>query len=100
MKELTLPASCVSLTEQEQLAVMGGGELSDALGDFFSNLHLGDFVLGSSFVAISFTFVPLLLFNVFKVAFGVAQSVSNSVNSLFTLKETTQAQLLKAAEKK
>ena len=40
MKTLQMPASYAALSEQEQQNAVGGGELFDALGNFFSSIHL------------------------------------------------------------
>ena len=77
MKTLQMPASYAALSEQEQQNAVGGGELFDALGNFFSSIHLDDLMLGNAFFALSFTFVPALLFNVVRVGFGLAAIYHN-----------------------
>jgi len=97
MKELYLPASYASLSEAERRAIDGGGELKDAAGGFFDNVHLDDFSLHRSFISVSFTFVPFLLFNLVKVGFGVIQTVSGNINTLFKLSSQLGTKLLDSA---
>lgn len=92
MKNLQLPVSCAFLSEEEQRAVSGGGELLDAVGDFIRNIQWGDFFLGGTFVALSFTFVPNLLFDVFKACFNLAKTVYNNTTSLSEFLFGTSAQ--------
>lgn len=42
MKNLQMPHSYASLSEDEQMQVSGGGPLRDALDAFFGSLHLDD----------------------------------------------------------
>lgn len=82
MENLRLPAFCTPVKQEEQSDIFGGGELSNALGDFFNNLHFSDFFFGSSFIAFSFTFVPILLFNVIKTGYNFISNFTNNVASL------------------
>lgn len=94
MEKLHLPAYCASLSEAEQRAIDGGGELKEAAGDFFGNTHVDNVSMHRSFFSISFTFVPFLLFNLVKVGFGVVQTFSGNVNTLFKLTGQAGTKLL------
>jgi len=92
MEKLSFPAACALLTEQEQRDICGGGELSDAAKDFFGNLHFEGFSWGTAFVAVSFTFVPFLLFKLVRTGFGLAKTISDNVAavSAFGTEATTR----------
>lgn len=77
MEKITFPAACAPLAESELRAVEGGGEFKDALRVFLNNLHVEDYTRQGSFVAVSFTFVPKLLFNVIKDGFLLAVRVED-----------------------
>ena len=64
MKNLQMPHSYASVPEEELYSISGGGPLGDALDLFFNNLRLDDFFFSGGLISFSFTFVPLLLFNV------------------------------------
>lgn len=83
MGNLNFPASYAAISEADQRSVTGGNEFSDALGDFFENIQFDNFFWGTSLITISFTFVPLLLFNVVKTGYFFVKDVSNSLLSLF-----------------
>ena len=70
MKNLQMPHSYASVPEEELYSISGGGPLGDALDLFFSNLRLDDIFFGGGLISFSFTFVPLLLFNVVKTGFN------------------------------
>ena len=72
MKKLQMPSSYAVLSAEEQRAVCGGGELGDALDSFLGNLHIDDFFFGGGLISLSFTFVPMLLFNVVKLGIRTA----------------------------
>lgn len=95
MKTLQMPASYAALSEQEQQNAVGGGELFDALGNFFSSIHLDDLMLGNAFFALSFTFVPALLFNVVRVGFGLAKTIYHNISGLLGLREQAQNAMAK-----
>ena len=92
MKNLQLPSSYAMISEEEQRSVCGGGELRDALDDFFQNMHLDDFFFGSGLISFSFTFVPMLLFKVVKTSFDVAKSIYDDLSSLFGFSSSADAQ--------
>ena len=66
MKNLQMPHSYISVSEEELRSISGGGPLGDALDLFFSNLRLDDLFFSGGLISLSFTFVPMLLFNVVK----------------------------------
>ena len=78
MKKLQLPSSYAVLSEEEQRTVSGGGELKDSLDDFFGSLHLYDFTMGGGLISFSITFVPMLLFNVVRTGYRVAEKLYDS----------------------
>ena len=85
MKKLQMPSSYAVLSAEEQSAVCGGGELGDALGSFFNNLHLEDFFYGGGLISFSFTFVPMLLFRVVKVGIQTGVTIYNQITRLLGL---------------
>lgn len=93
MENLNFPAYYAPVSSEEEQTIVGGGELSDALGDFFGNLHFADFVFSGTFIAVSFTFVPLLLFNVIKAGYGLAHTVSSNISALLGLRDEAVTQL-------
>ena len=62
MKNLQMPRSYISVSEEELRSISGGGPLGDALDLFFSNLRLDDLFFSGGLISLSFTFVPMLLF--------------------------------------
>ena len=78
MKKLQMPSSYAVLSAEEQCAVCGGGELGDALDSFLGNLHIDDFFFGGGLISLSFTFVPMLLFNVVRTGYRVAEKLYDS----------------------
>ena len=83
MKELQLPHACTFVSEEELYSISGGGPLGDALDLFFSNLRLDDFFFGGGLISFSFTFVPLLLFNVVKTGFNFVVGAYDTISDLF-----------------
>lgn len=79
MDHLKLPASCAFLSDEEQRTVSGGGPFMDALDTFLTNLHLDNFLWGNSFITLSFTFVPALLFNVVKTGVSIVVDVTTRI---------------------
>ena len=77
MKDLQMPHSYAAIPEQEQYSLSGGGPLTDALDAFFGNLRLDDFFFSGGLLSFSFTFVPMLLFNVAKSAFNFGMDLYN-----------------------
>ena len=69
MKNLQMPHSYISVSEEELRSISGGGPLGDALDLFFSNLRLDDLFFSGGLISLSFTFVPMLLFNVVKTGY-------------------------------
>ena len=61
MKNLQMPHSYISVSEEELRSISGGGPLGDALDLFFSNLRLDDLFFSGGLISLSFTFVPMLL---------------------------------------
>ena len=83
MKKLQLPASYAALSPEEQRTAFGGSEFGDAVGSFFDNLHFGDFFWEGGLLSFSFTFVPMLLFNVVKTGFNFVVSAYDTIADLF-----------------
>ena len=83
MKELQLPHACTFVSEEELYSISGGGPLGDALDLFFNNLRLDDFFFGGGLISFSFTFVPLLLFNVVKTGFNFVVGAYDTISNLF-----------------
>ena len=59
MKNLQMPHSYISVSEEELRSISGGGPLGDALDLFFSNLRLDDLFFSGGLISLSFTFVPM-----------------------------------------
>ncbi|MGN0708373.1 MAG: hypothetical protein ACI4JC_10285 [Faecalibacterium sp.] len=89
MQSLKLPTSCALLSQEEQRSTTGGGPLLDALDTFFENIHLDNILWGGSFVALSFTFVPSLLFNVFNIGFSMVKNLIDNTSSLLGVSTET-----------
>ena len=73
MKNLQMPHSYISVSEEELRSISGGGPLGDALDLFFSG----------GLISLSFTFVPMLLFNVVKTGFNFVVSAYDTIADLF-----------------
>lgn len=82
MKNLQMPHSYASVPEEELYSISGGGPLGDALDLFFNNLRLDDFFFGGGLISFSFTFVPLLLFNVVKTGFNFVVGAYDTISDL------------------
>ena len=93
MKKLQLPSSYAVLSEEEQRTVSGGGELKDSLDEFLGSLHLYDFTLGEGLVSFSVTFVPMLLFHVFRSAYNFAENTYNNLVNWFGFHDDTLSAL-------
>lgn len=78
MKNLQMPHSYISVSEEEQRSISGGGPLGDALDLFFNNLRLDDLFFSGGLISLSFTFVPMLLFNVVRTGYRVAEKLYDS----------------------
>ena len=78
MKHLCLPASYAFLSEKEQRETVGGSEFRNAWNTFTDNLHFGDFVMGGGLLSFSISFVPLLLLNVVRTGYRVAEGIYDS----------------------
>ena len=77
------PHSYISVSEEELRSISGGGPLGDALDLFFSNLRLDDLFFSGGLISLSFTFVPMLLFNVVKTGFNFVVSAYDTIADLF-----------------
>ena len=84
MKNLQMPHSYASLSEDEQMQVSGGGPLRDALDAFFGSLHLDDLFWEGGLISFSFTFVPMLLF---KAGFGFAMDIYDRFSNRFSFSQ-------------
>ncbi len=91
MKDLRMPRTYTLVPEEEQSSISGGGPLGDALNLFFHNLHLDDFSFGGSLISFSFTFVPLLLFNVVKTGFKILNGAYDSFAEMFHFSHEEEA---------
>ena len=78
MKHLCLPASYARLSEKEADEAIGGGDFRTAWSTFTDNLHFGDFVMGGGLLSFSISFVPMLLFNVVRTGYRVAEGIYDS----------------------
>ena len=83
MKNLQMPHSYISVSEEELRSISGGGPLGDALDLFFSNLRLDDLFFSGGLISLSFTFVPMLLFNVVKTGFNFVVGAYDTLSNLF-----------------
>ena len=83
MKKLQMPHSYISVSEEEQRSISGGGPLGDALELFFGNLRLDDLFFSGGLISLSFTFVPMLLFNVVKTGFNFVVGAYDTIADLF-----------------
>ena len=89
MKNLQMPHSYISVSEEELRSISGGGPLGDALDLFFSNLRLDDLFFSGGLISLSFTFVPMLLFNVVKTGFNFVVSAYDTIADLFHFSHET-----------
>lgn len=83
MQNFRMPAHYAAISRSEQRMIQGGGPVSDALADFFESLHLTDIYRGSSVIAISFTFVPALLFTAVRAVIGLGQELVGGIFDMF-----------------
>ena len=83
MKNLQMPYSYISVSEEELRSISGGGPLGDAFDLSFSNLRLDDLFFSGGLISLSFTFVPMLLFNVVKTGFNFVVSAYDTIADLF-----------------
>ena len=83
MQSVRMPAHYAAIGTSEQRVIQGGGPVSDALVDFMDNLHLTDIYRGSSVIAISFTFVPALLFTAVRAVIGLSQELAGGILAMF-----------------
>ena len=83
MQNLRMPAHYAQIGKDEQRMIQGGGPISDAMVAFLDSLHLTEFHRGSSVFAISFTFVPALLFTAIRMVFELGEEVIDGVYSIF-----------------
>ena len=89
MKKLQLPSSYAALSPEEQCAAFGGSEFGDAVGSFFDNLHLNDFFWNGGLISFSFTFVPMLLFNVIRTGYRAAETIYNKLSARYGYQDET-----------
>ena len=89
MKKLQLPASYAALSPEEQRTAFGGSEFGDAVGSFFDNLHFGDFFWEGGLLSFSFTFVPMLLFNVIRTGYRAAETIYNKLSARYGYQDET-----------
>ena len=87
MKKLQMPHSYAAVSEAEQAGISGGGPLGDALDLFFGNFQIDDLFFGGGLISFSFSFVPMLLFNVVKTGFDVGMDLYNRFSNRFTLSQ-------------
>ena len=82
MKNLQMPHSYISVSEEELRSISGGGPLGDALDLFFSNLRLDDLFFSGGLISLSFTFVPMLLFRMIKTGVQTGIKLSQQIGRL------------------
>ena len=90
MKSIQMPSSYAMVTEEEKSHLGGGGPFRDAWNSFTDQLHFSDFFFGGGLLTVSISFVPNLLFNVVKTGFNVVRNISDSVSSLFGLRNVAE----------
>lgn len=90
MKELQMPRSYAAISEQEQSCISGGGPLGDALDEFFGNFHLDDLFFGGGLISFSFSFVPMLLFNVVKTGIDVGIGLYHDLSHFFGFSQESE----------
>lgn len=102
MKNLQMPHSYAPLSEAEQQCTSGGGPLGDALDAFFGSLHIDDLFWGGGLISFSFTFVPMLLFNVVKTGFEFAMDLYDRFSDRLNISQegTDMIEYLSAARRK
>lgn len=83
MKDLRMPHTYAAIPETEQSGISGGGPLQDALDAFLGNFQFDDLFFSSGLISFSFSFVPLLLFNVVKAGVDVALGLYHDLSGLF-----------------
>ena len=89
MKNLQMPHSYASVPEEELYSISGGGPLGDALDLFFSNLRLDDLFFSGGLISLSFTFVPMLLFNVIRTGYRAAETIYNKLSARYGYQDET-----------
>lgn len=89
MKNLQMPHSYISVSEEELRSISGGGPLGDALDLFFSNLRLHDLFFSGGLISLSFTFVPMLLFNAVKTGVVFGFKVYNTLSKWLGFRDDT-----------
>ena len=82
MQKFRMPAHYAPIDRDEQRAILGGGPVSDAVGAFLDSLLLADFYRGSSVLAISFTFVPALLFTAVRAVWQLGNELVTGLYDL------------------
>lgn len=93
MKELQMPSSYAAIPAEEQIQIGGGGELSDAWDRFTDQLRLDDFFFSGGVLSLSFSFVPMLLFHVFRSAYDFAENTYNNLVNWFGFHDDTLSAL-------
>lgn len=107
MKRIQMPSSYAVVTEEEKALLGGGGAFRDAWNTFTDHLRFNDFFFGGGLLSFSISFIPMLLFNVVKAGFNVAENVhtflfggpskaaadiENYKNDMHALREDVKAQ--------
>ena len=89
MKHLCFPASYARLSEEEQCETIGGSDFRSAWNTFTDNLHFGDFSMGGGLLSFSISFVPMLLFNVIRTGYRVAESIYQKLSVRYDYHDET-----------
>ena len=89
MKHLCFPASYARLSEEEQCETIGGSDLRSAWNTFTDNLHFGDFSMGGGLLSFSISFVPMLLFNVVRTGYRVAETLYDKLSARYGYHDET-----------
>ena len=103
MKNLQMPHSYISVSEEELRSISGGGPLGDALDLFFSNLRLDDLFFSGGLISLSFTFVPMLLFRMIKTGVQTGIKLSQQIGRLLGITReatVTAVQYLDSAQQR
>ena len=78
MKRIQMPSSYAVVTEEEKELLGGGGAFRDAWDSFTDHLRLNDFFFRGGLLSLSISFIPMLLFNVVRTGYRVAEKLYDS----------------------
>ena len=78
MKRIQMPSSYAVVTEEEKELLGGGGAFRDAWDSFTDHLRFNDFFFRGGLLSLSVSFIPMLLFNVVRTGYRVAEKLYDS----------------------